>query len=85
MSHNTDSEFTQWCSANDIQHIVASVRRPTTIGKVEAYHKAYAMEAHKFSSYNKWVNYWNNKRPHQGISYYYPSDLYFNKVSYHPG
>lgn len=80
-----DSEFTQWCSANDIQHIVASVRRPTTIGKIEAYHKAYVMEAHRFNSYRKWINYWNNKRPHQGIDYYYPADLYFNRVSYVPG
>jgi transposase InsO family protein len=82
---SAESEFTQWCTANDIQHIVASKRRPTTIGKVEAYHKAYVMEAYRFSTYDAWVRYWNNRRPHQGIGYYYPSDLYFERVSYLPG
>jgi transposase InsO family protein len=39
------SEFTELCSGNGIQHIVASVRRPSTIGKIEAFHKAYTIEA----------------------------------------
>jgi transposase InsO family protein len=29
------SEFTEFCTGNGIEHIVASVRRPSTIGKVE--------------------------------------------------
>ena len=29
------SEFTEFCSGNGIEHIVASVRRPSTIGKIE--------------------------------------------------
>ncbi|MGB9021824.1 MAG: DDE-type integrase/transposase/recombinase, partial [Candidatus Bathyarchaeia archaeon] len=35
------SEFTEFCSGNGIQHIVTSIRRPSTIGKIEAFHKAY--------------------------------------------
>jgi transposase InsO family protein len=31
------SAFTQFCSGNGIEHIVASVRRPSTIGKIEAF------------------------------------------------
>ncbi|MGD0407029.1 MAG: hypothetical protein ABSB10_10330 [Candidatus Bathyarchaeia archaeon] len=29
-----------------IEHITASVRRPTTCGKIEAFHKAYEAESH---------------------------------------
>ena len=41
----TLSRFTRHCQEPGIKHIVASKRRPTTIGKVEAYHKAYVYEA----------------------------------------
>ena len=34
--HGGTSAFTQFCKERDIEHIVASKRRPTTIGKVES-------------------------------------------------
>ena len=71
------SEFTEFCSGNNIQHIIASVRRPSTIGKIEAFHKAYRLEAWMFQNHNSFVNYWNYERPHQGIGYLYPADIYF--------
>jgi len=71
------SAFTEWCSGNGIDHIVASVRRPSTIGKIEAFHKAYACEAWMFPTHETFVSYWNYERPHQGIRYLYPADVYF--------
>lgn len=35
------SKFDKHCSELGIKHITASVRRPTTIGKIEAFHRAY--------------------------------------------
>jgi transposase InsO family protein len=49
------SEFTEFCSGNGIQHIVTSVRRPSTIWKIEAFHKAYACEAHVAEGHNTTV------------------------------
>ena len=72
------SEFTEFCSGNGIEHIVTSVRRPSTIGKIEAFHKAYVCEAWRFPSHEEWIHYWNYGRPHQGIGYLYPADLYFH-------
>jgi transposase InsO family protein len=63
------SEFTEFCAGNDIEHIVMSVRRPSTIGKVEAFHKAYVYEAWIYPTHQAFVNYWNYERPHQGIGY----------------
>jgi transposase InsO family protein len=71
------SEFTEFCSGNGIQHIVTSVRRPSTIGKIEAFHKAYVCEAWMFPTHQEFVHYWNYERPHQGIGYLYPADVYF--------
>jgi len=45
------SEFTEFCSGNDIEHIVASVRRPSMIGKIEAFHKAYVNESWMFPTH----------------------------------
>jgi transposase InsO family protein len=57
------SEFTTFCSGNGIQHIVASVRRPSTIGKIEAFHKAYTIETSIYPTHKEFVNYWNYERP----------------------
>ena len=35
------SEFSEFCIGNGIQNIVTSVRRPSTIGKIVAFRKAY--------------------------------------------
>jgi transposase InsO family protein len=74
------SEFTEFCTGNGIEHIVASVRRPSTIGKVEAFHKAYVYEAWIYLTHQAFVNYWNYERPHQGIGYLYPADVYFRDL-----
>jgi len=79
------SEFTEFCSGNGIEHIVASVRRPSTIGKIEAFHKAYAYEAWMYPTHREFVNYWNYERPHQGIGYLYPADVYFRDLTHHSG
>ena len=74
------SEFTEYCSGNGIQHIITSVRRPSTIGKIEAFHKAYTIEASIYPTHKEFVNYWNYERPHQGIGYLYPADVYFRDL-----
>jgi transposase InsO family protein len=72
------SEFTEFCTGNGIEHIVASVRRPSTIGKIEAFHKAYVCESWMFPTHREFIHYWNYERPHQGIRYLYPADVYFH-------
>jgi len=79
------STFTKYCSGNGIQHIVASIRRPSTIGKIEAFHKAYTIEASIYPTHKEFVNYWNYERPHQGIGYLYPAEVYFRDLTHHSG
>lgn len=73
-----ESAFTQTLRELGVQHIVASKRRPTTIGKVEAFHKAFEYGGVKFGhDLRKFVRHWNYVRPHQGIGYSFPAEVYF--------
>jgi transposase InsO family protein len=74
------SAFTEFCSGNGIEHIVTSVRRPSTIGKIEAFHKAYAYESWMFPTHSEFIHYWNYERPHQGIHYLYPAHVYYKDL-----
>lgn len=70
--------FTKRLIELGIQHIIASKRRPTTIGKLEAFHKGVQYEALKLElDYKRYVRYWNNQRPHQELKYKIPKDVYF--------
>lgn len=71
------SSFTEFCTDNEIEHITASKRRPTTIGKIEAFHKAYGNEYPIVNSHKKFIKYWNYERPHAGIGYLIPYEVYF--------
>lgn len=70
------SEFDRCCSEFGIEHITASVRRPTTIGKIEAFHKAYQAESHLFKLHWSFIRYYNYTRPHEGINYLTPAEIY---------
>ena len=72
------SEFTRYCIGLGVQHITASKRRPTTIGKIEAFHKAYTNEAHFFKKHWTFIRYYNYTRPHEALNYSTPATIYLN-------
>jgi transposase InsO family protein len=70
------SAFDRHCADLGIEHITASVRRPTTCGKIEAFHKAYEVESHLFKEHWSFIRYYNYTRPHEGIKYLTPAEIY---------
>jgi len=74
------TQFDKFCKRQDIQHIVASKRRPTTIGKVERFHGSYEREAHLFQTHQDYIHHWNYTRLHQGIQYLKPANLYLKQL-----
>ena len=70
--------FMHHCSELGIERICASVRRPTTCGKIEAFHKAYEVESHLFTQHRSFIRYYNYTRPHEGINYLTPGGIYLN-------
>jgi putative transposase len=73
------SEFDRRCSELGIEHITASVRRPTTIGKIEAFHKAYEAESHLFKEHWSFIRYYNYTRPHEALNYLTPAEIYLEQ------
>ncbi len=71
------TKFKKFCERHSIQHIAASKRRPTTIGKVERFHGSYISEAWRHPSHEACIHHWNYERLHQGIDYLIPRELYF--------
>jgi len=74
------TKFTQFCLDNGIRHIVASKRRPTTIGKVERWHRTYEEEHCKYKTLRWFVYYYNYKRINQAINYLTPAEVYFRDM-----
>lgn len=70
------SAFDLHCTELGIEHICASARRPTTCGKIEAFHKAYDLESHLFREHWSFIRYYNYTRPHEGIGYLTPAEIY---------
>ena len=68
--------FTMFCVDNGIQHIRTSKKRPTTTGKIEAFHGCYEREAWRFSSHGAYIHHWNYERPHSSIGYSYPIEVF---------
>jgi len=73
------SAFDLHCAELGIEHITASVRRPTTCGKIEAFHKAYELESHLFKEHWSFIRYYNYTRPHEGIGYLTPAEIYLKE------
>lgn len=78
---DSPGEFTQFCIENNIQHIVASKRRPTTIGKVERWHRTYKEERYRFPTLRRYLHYYNFVRIHQSLNYLTPAEVFIGKKS----
>lgn len=70
------TEFTQFCIDNAIQHIKCSKASPQANGKLEAFHGCYDAESWRFKTHQKFIRYWNYERPHGGIGYLYPYEVF---------
>jgi putative transposase len=67
------TQFTKYLERKEIQHIVASKRRPTTIGRVERFNGSYEREAWRFSSHEEYIHHYNYERQHQALKYLTPA------------
>lgn len=70
------TEFTQFCIDNGIQHVKCSKGSPQANGKLEAFHGCYDAESWRFKTHNKFIRYWNYQRPHGGIGYLFPREVF---------
>jgi len=69
-------KFMEHMKEKGVHHIHASVKKPTTCGKIERFWGTHNRERWNFSSLRKFVNYYNYKRPHMSLSWYTPYAVY---------
>jgi len=75
-----ESVLTRTLKELGIQHIVASKRRPTTIGKVERFHRTYEEESWRFRTLGTFLRYYNYERLHRALDYQFPAEVYFRDL-----
>jgi transposase InsO family protein len=79
------SDFDVWCKENGIHHIMAGIRKPTTIGKVERWHRTlideFLCQFTDISEFRRrlpdYLEWYNTGRPHWGIGLRIPAEVYF--------
>jgi len=84
-----ECNFDGWCSDNGIKHIMGRIRKPTTQGKVERFHRSLRKECTfppKGSSseeyteaVRQYVEFYNSVRPHWGIDCKTPDSVYYRQ------
>lgn len=83
-----ESRFTTTLRDLGIEHIKAGVRKPTTTGKVERWHRTFADELVRIcpdvsklpEHLPKYLEVYNTIRPHEGIEYEIPILRYFGTL-----
>jgi hypothetical protein len=81
------TKFQRELARNRIQHIRSSPHHPQTLGKIERFWKTIWEEfisRARFSTFEEarerirwWVQYYNHRRPHQGLEGLCPADRYY--------
>lgn len=84
------SKLDKWCEERGIDHIMGRVRHPQTQGKIERSHATATREIERFGSMDdleqaketvsRWVDFYNNSRPHQALDDEYPMNAFIAKM-----
>jgi len=70
------SEFDKFCGNRDIEHILGSIGKPTTTGKIERFFGTFKKQIDGFGSVDEFVKYYNYEKPHRSLEYQTPASLY---------
>lgn len=71
-----ESAYTKHLKSLGVNHILASVKKPTTCGKLERFWRTHNDERWNFNSLLDFINYYNFERHHMSLNYLTPYDVY---------
>jgi len=63
-----------------IKHILGSIGKPTTLGKIERWFRTYDLEHARFQLHRKLIEYHNYERPRIALDYSTPAEVCFRDV-----
>lgn len=72
--------FIEHMKSKGVDHIFASIKKPTTCGKLERFWGTHNTERWNFPSLKKFLNYYNHERPHMSLDYLTPYEVYIRDM-----
>lgn len=72
--------FLEHMKGKGVHHIYASVKKPTTCGKLERFWGTHNIERWNFSSLGKFIDYYNYERPHMSLDYLTPYEVFIRDM-----
>jgi len=76
-SEDGGSQFTAYLKAHGIEHIMGSIGKPTTQGKIERFFQTFQLYYPRFNNLDRFREAYNHK-PHRSLNYKTPAEIYFN-------
>ena len=73
--------FLEHMKSKEVEHIFASIKKPTTCGKLERFWGTHNQERWNFSSFRKFLNHYNHKGPHMSLEYLTPYEVYMRDMN----
>lgn len=70
------SRFLEHMQICNVNHIYASVKKPTTCGKLERFWGTHNKERWNFNNLQDFIQFYNFKRPHMSLNYKTPYEVY---------
>ncbi|MEW6062850.1 MAG: DDE-type integrase/transposase/recombinase [Nanoarchaeota archaeon] len=74
------SYYKEYLNSLGIKLIYSSIKKPTTTGKIERFWLTHNTERWRFSSLEKFINYYNYKRLHMSLDYLTPYEVYIRDL-----
>lgn len=74
------SAYTTYLEGLGVNHILASIKKPTTTGKLERFWLTHNQERWKFGSLKDFVKFYNFERPHMSLNYQTPYEVFIRDL-----
>ncbi len=76
-SEDGGSQFTAYLETRGIEHIMGSIGKPTTQGKIERFFRTFQLYYPRFNNMPEFLHHYNHVKPHRSLSFLTPAEVYF--------
>lgn len=73
-------QFLSYMQSRGVNHIYASIKKPTTCGKLERFWLTHNKERWNFNSLIDFINYYNFERQHMSLNYLTPYEVFIRDL-----
>ena len=74
------TKFQEFLEGEGIKHILCRYKHPQTNGKIEKWFHCYEMHRHAFSTFEEFIQWYNNIRPHGSLDFHTPEEAFWYKL-----